>query len=393
MASTAHVTRDDVIAAIEECRATGTETFLKKTGFGPSTRYVVRYQGRSYPSKAILGVAAGLGPQDVIGGIAHAVRQLLALGFEVRRGQRVLADSDLIDLVRIVEFKEPDPGHRLPVEPVASFASGSNRPGQIRGLGELGVDVGVAAPEVSRPAEQEIHRLAGSDVLVFVDSGAFGEVGVGADGDLMVRKPITDQEWRRRLALYRRIARTLGRHAWLVAPDRVGCQVESLERLERYRAQVLELRELGARVLVPLQRGARSQAAIAGDVTSVLGWDGWIPALPCKKAGTSPAEVSAFLAAVTPAHVHLLGLGPRNRRIREYLESVRPHGATLSLDANWITANVGRRRNGQVRRFTRARDWAGRAGFERASRDRVALLLAMGLQGVLTWSGQVPLFG
>jgi 5-methylcytosine-specific restriction enzyme A len=64
-----------VVRAIEEYDRLGQEQFLAEYGFGRATAYLLIYQGRSYDSKAILGVAyklatgVGIGAQDFSGGV------------------------------------------------------------------------------------------------------------------------------------------------------------------------------------------------------------------------------------------------------------------------------------------------------------------------------------
>jgi 5-methylcytosine-specific restriction protein A len=88
------VTRDDVLAAIDEFDRTGRDSFLKSTGLGPARAYFVQHDGRLYDSKALVGYAheastgVPLGPRDFSGG-ERAVAQLLeALGFEVLNLER-----------------------------------------------------------------------------------------------------------------------------------------------------------------------------------------------------------------------------------------------------------------------------------------------------------------
>ena len=86
------VTHADVIRAIEEYDRLGQEQFLAEHGFGRATAYLLIYRGRSYDSKAILGVAyqlatgRPLGSGDFSGGVAAqgAAHVLRALGFEIR---------------------------------------------------------------------------------------------------------------------------------------------------------------------------------------------------------------------------------------------------------------------------------------------------------------------
>lgn len=246
--------------------------------------------------------------------------------------------------------------------PTAYFASGSNRVPEIRGLGKAGADVGVTVPRLSPAAEEEILRLAGSEVAIFVDSGAFSEVRFDADAGGFVIDParhITHRQWKQILALYKRLGGVLRDQLWVVAPDRVGSQDETLLRLRRYAREIRELQDLGVQILVAMQKGDRSQAEFAALVDEALGFTDWLPALPCKKAATAPDEVRRFLDARRPPHVHLLGLGIRNRQAPQYMEAFAREGCTasVSMDSCWIAANVGRQGR-RPRRFTRARDRA-----------------------------------
>lgn len=376
------ITRDSILAAIEECDRLGKVTFLRRYGFRESVRFVLRHDGRSYPSKAILGVAAGLSSREFFGGAAHTAAQLTRLGFHVRNVATGCKMGRQLDSLRRACIAQglsvgERPWPQLGVTPTAYFASGSNEAPEIRGLSFAGADIGVAVPHVRAEAEAELCALAGTDVLVFVDSGAFSEVEFGPEGPKVVR-PMEDKDWQRVLGLYRRLADALGEQVWVVAPDRVGCQMTSLERLERYRDDVRELHFLyGARVLVPVQKGELSQVEFAAAVDDILGFRDWVPALPCKKAATSAPEVAAFVKARKPEHVHLLGLGITNKGLGDYLA---PFGelTTVSLDACWITGNAGRKNGranhpheekGGARVFTKAKDTARAVIAERGVKD------------------------
>ena len=52
-----HVTRADVLRAIEEYDRLGPEQFFSEHGFAPTTTYELAWEGRRYPPKAILGTA------------------------------------------------------------------------------------------------------------------------------------------------------------------------------------------------------------------------------------------------------------------------------------------------------------------------------------------------
>jgi hypothetical protein len=84
-----HVTRDDVLRAIQEYDRLGPEQFFSDHGFGQSRSYELVWDKRHYPHKAILGVAyefatgERLASGDFEGGKAGAVTVLGKLGFTV----------------------------------------------------------------------------------------------------------------------------------------------------------------------------------------------------------------------------------------------------------------------------------------------------------------------
>lgn len=127
----AALTREAVLAAIDECDRSGREAFLAWHGFGPSTVYSLEYRGRRYPSKAVAGVALGLEAASFSGGAEHSARALVRLGFRVRRGGRLLTRHD-VDLPRRVSLREQ-------VDPLAS-ALAFRRAGS--GRVAVGIDVG-----------------------------------------------------------------------------------------------------------------------------------------------------------------------------------------------------------------------------------------------------------
>jgi hypothetical protein len=266
------VTRARVLEVISECKDKGEAAFLKEHGYRKSLRYQLQHGGKSFPSKAILGVSAGLSPKQFSGGASHTVRVLGRLGFTVRDAKRKPVSSAMVALVALAASAWPFPALATPsldIEPAAVFASGSNHAGEIRGWASIGQDIGVAAPEVNEAAIVELEALAGSDIAVFVDSGAFSEVNFTEAGPVVV-KPITDAEWRKRLALYKRLARSLAGQLHVVAPDRVGDQTLTLARLDRYKTELREIAALGAHILVPTQKGALSQGDFFREARALL---------------------------------------------------------------------------------------------------------------------------
>ena len=350
--------RDAILRACAKHDEMGSRAFLDAYGFQRSNRWHLRANGRSYPSKAIVGVAAGLKASEFFGGTRGAVQALATLGFDCRNSETGEKADLKLDILRRMcereglEVREPS-WPATDVQPTAYFASGSNQPEQIRAMGACSVDIGVAAHQISKNAERELAALAGSDVVVFVDSGAFSEVKFGPEGRTIVQ-PMTAARWDAVLGLYERLGAALGRQLFVVAPDSVGDQDESLRRLETYKDRILALAAKGVNILVPVQKGSVTQAEFAELVDSILGTD-WIPAMPCAKAATTAAELADFVATRKPRHVHLLGLGIRNRKLGDYLAAFA-NGGTVSLDSCWIAANAVRGKS--PRRLIRAADKA-----------------------------------
>src|SRR6478672_11341571 len=89
-----HVTRADVLRAIEEYDRLGPERFFSEHGFAPTTTYELAWEGRRYPPKAIWGTAYELamgqrfGSSDFEGGKTGAIRVLGHLGFTVKEKRR-----------------------------------------------------------------------------------------------------------------------------------------------------------------------------------------------------------------------------------------------------------------------------------------------------------------
>jgi hypothetical protein len=254
------------------------------------------------------------------------------------------------------------------------FASGSNHAGEIRGLAEAGYAIGLVADRVGRVEFAELASLAGTSARVFVDSGAFSEVEFnvpqknsrGRTGKLRradlpagatwierpdlpigapyIAKPISDRKWRQRLATYAALAAKLGPQVAVVAPDCVAHQEITLQRMERYAADVRELVELGAQVLVPVQKGELSMVAFCRRVERILGTSSWTPAIPMMKDATSCDELEGFCRFYRPDGVHLLGIGPKSSRFADVLDAVAAGCATTSVqcDSALLPSLVGR---------------------------------------------------
>lgn len=247
------------------------------------------------------------------------------------------------------------------------FSSGVNAPGEVRGLAAVGCDIGITATEVRAGLVDELEKALSraASVRLFVDSGAFSEVAFGPNGREVV-DPISDEEWSARLGFYRELAETLpASNLYLVAPDAVGDQDETLVRLSTYAKEVRALAKAGANVIVPVQKGSRSMASFFRLARSILGGIDFVVGVPMKKDATSLEDL-AKLAAELPrdARIHLLGLGPDSNRYEDALEAIRSGcpKARVTSDSVTIRRLVGRTngRGGGPRALTLAQDKARR---------------------------------
>jgi len=244
---------------------------------------------------------------------------------------------------------------------VRYFASGSNHPGEIIGLATVGIDVGVAIHELHSAGERAIVDAVALGARVFVDSGAFSEIGFGPTGPF-VAAPISDAEWTERLEAYVRLAAACGPSLYVVAPDMVAFQPETLARMVRFGSYVRSAAAHGANVLVPVQKGSMPMAAFWAAAVGALGVPEaqLVAAIPMKKDATTTAELVAFLRAARPARVHLLGLGPKSPRFVEVVTAARAAcpGVEILCDSVLITSLVGRTngRGGAPRALTAALD-------------------------------------
>lgn len=406
-------------AAIEGAAATidelGEEEARRRYGYGVGkAAHRVTVGERTYDSKLLVGLAAGLGAKQHSGGKAHALRVLERLGF------RTGAVAWVCVAAGVLAAAHPAFGAVEGDDIRASYyASGSNRPGHIQGFSDLGQAVGVAAPDLDREGEDALHALAGTGVQVFVDSGAFSEVEFNVphkcsssaackagecvgNGELprvelpvgapFTAAPIEHADWLRILDLYARLALSLGDQLHVVAPDKVAHADETLARLRRYQPRLCELLDLGAHVLCVAQgtpEGAEvpeqlrvDHVEVDREIERILGRSDYTRALPCKKNATSVAQVRRFAAQRRPERLHCLGLGIRNHdaaRVAQAIVDESPD-TLLSFDSCLLRESCGKA-NGRAshpaethkgrRLLTAAKDIvAARDGFSPRTKDQ-----------------------
>ena len=271
-----------------------------------------------------------------------------------------------METIRATGAEEVGSPYPFDGEDAGYFVSGTNHPGEIRGVLLSGCQVGICASELKTGALDELLAYAKGPSRVFVDSGAFAEVGFGPAG-VFVKKPITHADWLKRLAIYREVAEAFRSRAYLVAPDKIADQPETLARLARYETQIACAAAYGARIIVPVQKGADSMAAFWSKARAlvVAPEEAIVAGIPSKKDATSLADLEAFVREARPARLHLLGLGPRSSRYAETVAAVRAIDAEVEItcDSVRITAMVGRKGRKTPRVLTAMQDTVRAEGF------------------------------
>lgn len=216
----------------------------------------------------------------------------------------------------------------------AAFRSGMSRRADFRGAADANVPIGVVAGELDTATILlAIPKYLGRGGYVFVDSGAFSEVRTGEPPD-----------FKHVLYVYDTIADGASSYTddlsrlYVVAPDKVGDQIETLNRLQRYRQRVLDLIALGCQVIVPIQCGAMTPSAMLDAAVEVLGTRRFVCGIPSNKAAMSIAE-----CAMLHHHAfHILGRVQQNEEQIQRMAALVANnpGATLTADANWLRSRM-----------------------------------------------------
>lgn len=258
---------------------------------------------------------------------------------------------------------------------ITFYASGTNDSGEIRGFASLGIHVGFSASVIGPTALRELERHANTGLLVFGDTGAYGERPAPGPGEVQHAfrtgsrtREITDADWDARLDVFERVARIYGDRLSVVTPDRVGAQDATLARIETYAPRIRRIAQLGARILLPLHAGGQALPGFCRKAEAILAVP-LVPAFPLPKGRTPFRELIGFTRSQRPRAIHLLGLGLRSRWARDLFPTLARQlpGLHVSMDANLITSAVGRRSNGSAARpLTAAQDEIRQRGYPHA---------------------------
>lgn len=262
---------------------------------------------------------------------------------------------------------------RADLQAALHFVSGVNAPGEVTGLGWNGQQIGITCGEIRTGLLRMLKTLRRNvSQRLFVDSAAFSEVDFPAGVPTIVA-PISDADWQERFRLYRWAAAAFGARAFVVAPDCVAHQAETLERLAKYAGEMRRIAELGASVIVPVQKGALPMAEMFRRELELLGLPAAqvVAGIPMMKDATSLEDLAEFARSLPAgSRVHLLGIGPKARggKYQAAIAILRSTvaGVRITSDSAVLVSLVGRTngKGGTPRIVTRCQDVARGWGWD-----------------------------
>jgi len=231
--------------------------------------------------------------------------------------------------------------------PMTYFASGLTQNAPLTALVDKGFQVGISAKggKINKKFFNRVLALSvNPKTMLFFDSGAFSEINKQGQ----VVKPI---KWKDVFNLYLQAHNDYGDRLYIVAPDRMGDQRESLRRLKKW---VNDGGTVFSNTIIPLQSNIHGKGKslslkqMYAKINKMLEHtpleETWIPAIPVtQKSPYNLNDVLQFIKDVRPKRLHILGASPANplfERFSQSLPAVDPF-IDLSLDAQRLTAMVG----------------------------------------------------
>jgi hypothetical protein len=212
------------------------------------------------------------------------------------------------------------------------FRSGMSRANDFRGASDAGVPIGVVAGEISgQQMVMSIPRYLSSGGAVFVDSGAFSAFLTGAEMD-----------WQEIMRRYQRLLDCSMKpdRLFLVAPDRVGDQQETIRLTREWRESLLQIIRGGANLIIPIQCGGIPAQRMINQISGILGTDGWIAGIPSNRAAMTVEECATLIHSA----FHILGRVQVDDEQALRIAALRKNNpnAMVTADANWMRSRIAK---------------------------------------------------
>lgn len=215
-----------------------------------------------------------------------------------------------------------------------AFRSGMSRSKDFWAAAEAGVPIGVVAGELGFALRLiGIPRYLKAGGHLFIDSGAFAEIRTGVSPN-----------FEEVMGLYESICDAADSYNFnlsqlsVVAPDKVGDQLATLERLRLYANRLRAMMDAGCIVIVPIQRGVMPAAVMLDQVAAILGSRRFVAGIPSNKEALSIAEC----ATLKHRRFHILGRVQMNSEQAARLQALATlnPAAAMTADANWLRGRI-----------------------------------------------------
>ncbi|MEX3924383.1 hypothetical protein AB4Y36_10180 [Paraburkholderia sp. BR10936] len=214
-----------------------------------------------------------------------------------------------------------------------AFRSGMSSKMDMQAAIDAGVPFGAVAGELQTVQKlMTIPKYLASGGAVFIDSGAFTAFRTGEAMD-----------FDKVLATYETIAEMAESDSgipglYVVAPDAVGDQVETLRLIGQYRERLLALIGTGCNLIVPIQRGAIPAQEMLDRAKAVLGTDQFVAGIPSNEEAMTVEEC----ATLKHHAFHILGRVKVNAEQAARIDALRKlqPNAAITADANWMRSRI-----------------------------------------------------
>lgn len=190
---------------------------------------------------------------------------------------------------------------------IMTYRSGASSRSDALGYIEAQSPIGINVMDASSHVRDLFAAYASSGGKCFIDSGAFRTFMA------RLKKPTTPViDFNAVLERYQEIVSAClhPENILLVAPDAVGDQEGSYTLLCQHKALILKLHSMGAKVMVPMQKGPLELTAHYQRCKGLLNFD-FVVGLPSNAEAISRAEVLTFIKDIKPGQAHFLGCSER----------------------------------------------------------------------------------
>lgn len=265
-----------------------------------------------------------------------------------------------------------------------AFRSGMSRSNDLRAAIMGNIPVGVVAGELRQlQVSITLPKYLAAGGKVFIDSGAFTSFKTGIAPNFNEVLRVYEGVVSTTLLLS-----TSLNGLYVVSPDKVGDQVETLRLLGIYQERLNMLINQGCQLIIPIQCGAMPVSQMLSGAINALGTNRFIVGIPSNEAAMTIAEC----ATLRHHAFHILGrVQQDDEQVKRILAINNGNpGARLTADANWLRSRIAIISElNNVERLSRIRrnEISGQSEKNENSARTVAVLAAIKQEG--TWGSGI----